>query len=125
MFEVTGDDIAALNDTDLRALIALLAEAEVRQRSLPASAVTWSGNQTANDGGLDVHVALPSDTMIHGFLPRAETGFQVKKPDMRRSEILKEMKPDGLIRPVLQDLADVGGAYIIVSSAASTSKLAL
>jgi hypothetical protein len=125
MFEVTGDDIAALNDTDLRALIALLAEAEVRQRSLPASAVTWSGNQTANDGGLDVHVALPSDTMIHGFLPRAETGFQVKKPDMRRSEILKEMKPDGLIRPVLQDLADVGGAYIIVSSAASSSKLAL
>jgi hypothetical protein len=44
---------------------------------------------------------------------------------MRRNEILKEMKPNGLIRPVLQDLADAGGAYIIVSSGADTSKLAL
>jgi hypothetical protein len=58
-------------------------------------------------------------------VPKAETGFQVKTPDMPRNEILKEMKPNGVIRPVLQDLANAGGAYIIVSSAASTSKLAL
>jgi hypothetical protein len=125
MFEVTGDNIAALNDTDLRALIALLAEAEMRQRNLPASAVAWGGNQTAKDGGLDVHVALPSGTTIDGFVPKAETGFQVKTPDMRRNEILKEMKPNGVIRPVLQDLANASGAYIIVSSTASTSKSAL
>jgi hypothetical protein len=125
MFEVTSDDIRSLNDTDLRALIGLLAEAEMRQSNLPASAVTWGGNQTAKDGGLDVHVALPSGTTTDGFVPKAETGFQVKTPDMPRNEILKEMKPNGVIRPVLQDLANAGGAYIIVSSAASTSKLAL
>src|SRR5476649_2002142 len=102
MFEVTSDDIAALNDRDLRALIGLLAEAEMRQRNLSPSAVTWGGNQTAKDGGLDVHVALPSGATIEGFVPKAETGYQVKTPNMRRSEILKEMKPDGVIRPVLQ-----------------------
>jgi hypothetical protein len=125
MFEVTSDHIAALNDRDLRALIGLLAEAEMRQRDLPASAVTWGGNQTAKDGGLDVHVALPYGTPVEGFVPRAETGYQVKTPDMPRKEILKEMKPNDVIRPVLQDLAKAGGAYIIVSSTASTSKSAL
>jgi hypothetical protein len=79
MFEVTSDDIAALNDKDLRALVALLAEAEMRQRNLPSSAVTLGGNQTAKDGGLDVHVALPASTTIDGFVLKAETGFQVKK----------------------------------------------
>lgn len=125
MFEVTSQNITALNDSDLRALIALLAEAEMRQRSLPASAVTWGGNQTAKDGGLDVQVALPSGTAIDGFVPKAETGFQVKTPNMRRNDILKEMRPNGVVRPVLQDLANTGGAYIIVSSTASTSKSAL
>jgi hypothetical protein len=125
MFEVTSDHIAALNDRDLRALIGLLAEAEMRQRNLPASAVTWGGNQTAKDGGLDVHVALPSGVTVEGFVPKAETGFQVKTPDMPRKEILKEMKPNGVVRPLLQDIANAGGAYIIVSSSASTSKLAL
>jgi hypothetical protein len=125
MFEVTSNDISSLNDTDLRALIGLLAEAEMRQLNLPSSAVTWGGNQTAKDGGLDVHVALPQGSILHGFVPKAETGFQVKKPDMPRNQILNEMKPKGIIRQVLQDLANAGGAYIIVSSAASTSASAL
>ena len=58
MFEITGDDIAALGDTDLRTLIGLLCEAEMRRRGLPSSAVTWGGNQNAKDGGLDVRVSL-------------------------------------------------------------------
>jgi hypothetical protein len=31
MFEVTGDDIAALNDEDLRTLVGRLCEAELRR----------------------------------------------------------------------------------------------
>jgi hypothetical protein len=50
MLEVTGDDIAALSDEDLRALVGQLCEAELRRRNLPPSAVTWGGNQTAADG---------------------------------------------------------------------------
>jgi hypothetical protein len=62
MFEITGDGIAALSDTDLRTLIGLLCEAEMRRRGLPTSAVTWGGNQTAKDGGLDVRASLPAGT---------------------------------------------------------------
>jgi hypothetical protein len=79
MFEISGDDIAALSDADLRNLIGLLSEAELRQRGLPTSAVTFGGNQDAKDGGLDVRVALPADTTIAGFIPMPATGFQVKK----------------------------------------------
>ena len=87
MLEITGDDIAALNDDDLRTLVGRLCEADLRQRHFPSSAVTWGGNQTAKDGGLDVRVALAPGTSIDGFVPKSETGFQVKKPRMpvRRS----------------------------------------
>lgn len=125
MFEVTPDDIAQLNDVDLRELVGRLCEAELASLGLSTSAVTWGGNQTAADGGLDVRVALPLGTPINGYIPRFATGFQVKKPDMARVAILNEMKPNGIIRPVIQDLADENGAYIIVSSHGSTADVAL
>jgi len=71
MFEITGGDIAALNDEDLRALVGRLCEAELCSRDLSTAAVTWSGNQTAKDGGLDVRVALPAGTDIDGFIPKS------------------------------------------------------
>ncbi|WP_369723395.1 hypothetical protein AB8Z38_05095 [Bradyrhizobium sp. LLZ17] len=125
MFEITGDDIALLNDTDLRALIGRLCEAELRRQGHPVSHVTWGGSQTAKDGGLDVHVGLPTGASINGFIPRPETGFQVKKPDMPRQEILDEMKPDGVVRPILVELAQASGSYIIVSATGSTAHSAL
>src|ERR1700752_1066662 len=119
MFEITHDDIAALDDEDLRTLIGLLCEAKLRRANLPVSAVTWGGNQTAKDGGLDVRVSLPPGTVIAGFVPRAATGFQVKKPDMPASEITKEMRPGGDLRQVIAELAASEGAYIIVSATGS------
>src|SRR5437762_1695783 len=92
MFEITGDHIAELSDEDLRSLIGMLCEAEMRRRGLPVSAVTWGGNQNARDAGLDVRVSLPSVTVIDGFTPRPSTGYQVKKSDMPRGAILDEMR---------------------------------
>lgn len=125
MFEITGDDIAALTDADLRTLIGLLCEAEMRRKGLPTSAVTYGGNQDAKDGGLDVRVALPFKAVVDGFVPKPATGFQVKKPDMPPAAILKEMKPKGILRPVILELAKAKGAYIIVSSSGSVSDSAL
>lgn len=70
MFEITGEHIAKLNDTDLRRLVHLLCEADLRRAGLPVSAVTAGGNQDAADGGLDVRVDLPAATNITGFIPR-------------------------------------------------------
>ena len=125
MFEITADDVARLDDAKLRAVIARLCEAELKQRGLSPSCVTWGGNQDAADGGIDVRVALPPGSKIDGFIPRPATGFQVKQQDMPRREILDEMHPDGIIRPSIQSLAKQFGAYIIVSSQGSTTDAAL
>ena len=125
MLEVTSDDIAALNDEDLRTLVGRLCEAELRARNLTASAATWGGDQDAKDGGVDVRVRLEPGTAIHGFVPKPDTGFQVKKSDMPRAAIIEEMKPKGIVRPVILELAQASGAYVIVSSAGSTSDVAL
>ena len=125
MFDITPDDINQLNDIDLRELVGRLCEAELTSRGLSPAAVTWGGNQTAADGGLDVRVALPPDVSIDGFIPRPSTGFQVKKPDMPRAAIIAEMRLGGTIRPVIQELADDSGAYVLVSSTGSTADRAL
>jgi len=125
MFEITSADIALLNDADLRSLVGQLCEAEMRKRGLPTSAVTWGGHQDSSDGGLDTHVALLSTTEIHGWVARPQTGFQVKKQKMPRSEILAEMRPAGALRPAIRELADRSGAYIIISSQDSTSHTSL
>ena len=124
MLEITPDDVALLNDTDLRTLIGLLCESELRSRGLSATAVTWSGHQNSADGGLDVRVALADGEAIEGFVPRPQTGFQVKKSPMPRAEILDEMRPKGVLRPIIRDLANRSGAYVIVS-AESTSETTL
>lgn len=121
MFEVTGCDIAALTDVDLRKLVERLALAELRKAGLPQSSVTAGGNQTAPDGGLDVRVSVPGAIASPDFVPRPDTGFQVKKPDMNASAIADEMKPKGKLRSIFRELADKDGAYIIVSAQGSVA----
>lgn len=106
MFEITGEDIALLNDEQLREVVARLCEAELRSRGYSSAYVTWGGNQTAADGGLDVRVALPPGSVVDGFIPRPATGFQVKKQDMPAGQIADEMRPKGVIRPSILELAD-------------------
>ncbi len=125
MLEITADDIALLNDEQLRAVVARLCEAELRERGYSTVHVTWGGNQNAADGGIDVRIALPPGTVIDGYVPRPQTGFQVKAQDMPAGEITEEMLPKEVIRPSIQSLADHTGAYIIVSSQGSTADTAL
>lgn len=123
--EVTGDQIARLNDTDLRTLVGYLCEREVFAHGHSASAVTWGGHQNAGDGGIDVRVALPGGAAISGYIPKIATGYQVKAQDMSRAAILNEMVPEGVVRPSIVELAANSGAYIIVSSKGSLSDTSL
>lgn len=125
MFEVTAEQIELLDDTDLRTLVGLLCEQELRAQGHSPAAVTWGGNQTARDGGIDVRVDLPNGAGISGFVPAFATGFQVKAQDMPRAEILAEMAPENTLRASIADLASKRGAYIIVSSRGSLADSAL
>lgn len=125
MLEVTSQDISKLNDTDLRLLIGYLCEAEVSSIGLSAQGVTYGGHQNAKDGGIDVRVNYDIESWKQGFIPRKNTGFQVKKPKMPASEIPKEMAPKGILRESIKNLVALNGAYIIISSQSSTADGAL
>ncbi|MBN1314788.1 MAG: hypothetical protein JXA42_04950 [Anaerolineales bacterium] len=53
LLEITGDDIAKLDDKDLCELIGLLCEADFRLAGLSTRGTRWGGHQDAPDGGLD------------------------------------------------------------------------
>jgi hypothetical protein len=125
LLEITGEDIALLGDADLRTLIGYLSEADYRLAGLPTHGIKWGGNQDASDGGLDVVVRGTTPPPQNSYIPRSVTGFQVKKPDMRKAAILKEMKPKGVLREEIKALIKCGGAYVIISSNASTTETAL
>jgi hypothetical protein len=121
MLEISGDDIVRLGDADLRDLVLRLAIAELRKNGLPISSVTAGGNQDAADGGLDVRVECPVEIVNPDFVPRRVTGFQVKKPDMSVRAIHDEMRPKNILRDVIRELAEVSGAYVIVSAQGSVA----
>ena len=125
LLEITGDHIAELGDADLRDLIGLLCEADYGLAGLPKRGITWGGHQNASDGGLDVVVRGKVLPPVTSFVPRSTTGFQVKTSDMPRNKIIKEMRPNGSLRELIKELLQENGAYIIVSSADSTSETAL
>lgn len=114
-FELEAVDISALNDGDLRELVARLCEAELIQQGIPPSGVRWGGAQEAADGGLDVSVRSTGTISNPNFVPRNNTGFQVKKHSMGKSACRKEMEEGGKPKAILADLAGQKGAYIIVS----------
>ncbi|MDZ7840826.1 MAG: hypothetical protein U5R46_08405 [Gammaproteobacteria bacterium] len=123
--DVTGDDVAQLNDSDLRRLIGELCEADCERAGLSPLNVRWGGHQNAKDGGLDVVVETEAGLPLNSSIPRRNTGFQVKTSDMPRHKILKEMCPKGVLREEIKDLMKKGGAYVIVSSKGSTAHPAL
>lgn len=125
ILEVTSAQLAKLDDTELRTLVGYLCEREMRSHGHSASAVTWGGHQNAGDGGIDVRVALLAGAEIAGYVPKPETGFQVKAQDMPRAAILKEMAPAGVVLSSIAELAAKGGAYVIVSSQDSLSDTSL
>lgn len=119
VLEVTGEHVKALDDKQLRDLVVRLCRAELRRLGLPLHALTDGGHQNAADGGVDVRIELPhSADAAPGmdFIRRKHTVFQCKAEDMPRKAIAVEMKPRGVLRPVIAELIQQGGAYIIVSS---------
>jgi hypothetical protein len=125
LLEITGQDIAQLDDAQLRELIGLLCEADYRQAGLPTKGISWGGHQDAPDGGLDVVVRDVVQPPENSFIPRSSTGFQVKKPDMPKPKIISEMKPKGELRNCIKQLINENGGYIIACSGANTTGTAL
>ena len=116
IFAVTASDIEQLNDEQARELVARLCKAELRYKNIGTSPVTWGGDQRAKDGGVDVRVDISPAVGITGYVPRDATAYQVKAENFTPAKIPKEMAPNGVLRPALDELSKNSGAYVIVST---------
>ena len=117
LFEVSAEDVESLRDDELRELVARLCKATLIEAGLPATCVTWGGDQREPDGGIDVRVqlhdkdSLPDSRWLHW----KSVGFQVKATEMRPAKIKEEMCPKGSLQSAIQELLQAGGAYIIAA----------
>ncbi|MDA4845744.1 hypothetical protein [Hoeflea poritis] len=116
IFEPRKDELAQLDDGQLEELVARLCEAELSARGGYLRDVKWSGSLTAPDGGVDVRVTVTREGFEGDFVPRADNVFQAKAKRMTRAEILDEMLTEGSPKPVIRELVEKAGSYIIAST---------
>ncbi|MEM6497486.1 MAG: hypothetical protein AAF709_12260, partial [Pseudomonadota bacterium] len=115
ILELSAEDLLQLTELQLEELVARLAQSELSILNGRSFGVQWSGSVNAPDGGIDVKVDYNSESFRGDFVPRAQTVFQVKRPNMGPAKITTEMRPNDELLPIFDDLAQVSGAYIIVS----------
>lgn len=123
LFEITPQDIAALDDGDLRELVARLHIASLSAQDHPARHVTWGGDQRARDGGIDVRVDVDAAVAASVKFLRGAMGIQVKAMSVPKAKIQEEMCPNGVLRPAIRALIRSEGAYIIVSSESTSDQM--
>ena len=117
LFEVSSEDVESLKDDELRELVARLCKATLIEAGLSATCVTWGGDQREPDGGIDVRVQLHDKGSLPDsrWLRWRSVGFQVKATEMPPAKIKKEMCPNDSLQSSIQELLQVGGAYIIAA----------
>lgn len=116
IFAITKLDIQSLDDGQARELIARLSRATVSKLDIEETLVTWSGNQCAGDGGVDVRVNSTDKRLDDTAIKKSHCVFQVKAEVFEPGKIAPEMAPKGKIRPAIVELAELNGAYIIAST---------
>ena len=117
LFEVSAEDVESLKDDELRELVARLCKATLIEAGLPATCVTWGGDQREPDGGIDVRVQLRADDPLPNgsWLRWRSVGFQVKATEMGPEAIKKEMGVKDSLKASICELLKNGGAYIIAA----------
>jgi len=116
IFVITKLEIQSLDDGQARELIARLCRATVSKLGIEETLVTWSGNQRAGDGGVDVRVSSNDDRLDETAIKKSHCVFQVKAEVFEPGKIASEMAPKNAIRPAIVELAELKGTYIIAST---------
>lgn len=116
IFHITSSIIQTLNDGLARELVARLCKEELAFKGLSTTSISWGGDQRAKDGGVDVRIEINPAAGISGYIPKDSTAYQVKAESFSKSKIPAEMAPKNVLRKAITDLAELSGAYIIVST---------
>lgn len=109
-FEVTPDEIDALNELQLQTLVNRLVEIEVSQEGLPVDVLVASDRIHDKDGGIDARIRAPGFDGSE-FLPAGSSVWQAKAGKSGWPSYESELRPE---RVRLRDAIRGGYTYVVV-----------
>ena len=119
-FEVTDDQISRLKPYEFCILIRKLLGAEAYESNIPRDGIHVSSQPTAPDGGEDARIEWQGGPKRTDFLPSRLCQFQLKtgkiSPKQAGNEILTSEKQSNPIKPMIHEVLEKGGSYVMLCS---------
>lgn len=123
-FRIEAADISRLNEIQLTQLLQVLLFLEAEANDLAKRAVEVSLNIKVGDGGEDGRVSWINGPDSTDFIPKRLTLFQNKATEMGPTEYGDEiLTTSGKIKPLVEQVLDSGGAYIVFTRQDLNTKL--
>ncbi len=123
-FRIEAADISRLNEIQLTQLLQVLLFLEADANGLAKRAVEVSLNIKVGDGGEDGRVSWIDGPDSTDFFPKRLTLFQNKATEMGPTEYGNEiLTASGKIKPLVEQVLDSGGAYIVFTTQDLNTKL--
>ena len=122
-FEVTGSQIAALDERALPRLLKKLLQAEAQAHDLPRDGIHVPPIITAPDGGEDGRIEWSGGPGRTGFLPSRCCQFQLKSGAIYPARAGRELlTAGGEIKEMIRSVLENGGCYIMLCGQVYTRK---
>lgn len=113
MFDVEAELIERLDPGQLVRLLKQLLYLEAERHALPRSAPSVPLQISVPDGGEDGRIQWEHGPEMTDFVPRRFTIYQCKAQVISPAQCAKEVAPQNVIQPQLEEALDAGGAYIL------------
>ena len=114
-FEVSGEDIQALDERNFPKLLRRLLHAEARAFGVPEDGIHVASNIHAPDGGEDGRISWQGGPDRTAFLPSRLNQFQMKagkvSPGAAGDEVMDAL---GGVKPKVREVLEGGGNYILL-----------
>ncbi len=120
--EISDDDVKLLSSEQLADLLRRLLQVEALVNEIPMDGIHVASNLTAPDGGEDARIFWEGGVERTSFLPSRRCQFQMKTGGVTPASAGREMTRSGEVKPMIRDVVEAGGSYIMMSTAPLTQQ---
>ena len=120
--EVSGEDVKLLSNEQFADLLRRLLQAEALDNDIPLDGIHVAHNITAPDGGEDARIFWEGGVDRTNFLPARKCQFQMKTGRVTPAIAGQEMTTRGQIKPMVREVIEAGGNYIMLSTQPQTGQ---
>ncbi len=120
--EIADDDVKLLSSDLLADLLRRLLHVEALANGIPMDGIHVASNITAPDGGEDARIFWEGGVERTSFLPSRRCQFQMKTGRVTPASAGREITRSGEVKPMIRDVVEAGGNYIMLSTAPLTQQ---